>query len=130
MIQYSDDRTQRNDDLIKGLASAARNRRLELYEWVQREITQLLSWAQVHEPKAEGIIRDQLQQAIIELRKINHRELPEAVSETDDRIRDTANGGFEDLYDACTQLAEACRPLERILRDVEQLGGSLIEHFD
>ena len=55
---YDRSSEERDDTLIKGLCSAARNTRLELREWIEGEVRDLIQVAEMYEPLSEGVIKE------------------------------------------------------------------------
>ena len=118
---FHDLQMERDDDLIKGLCAAARSTRTELREWVQRELNACIYEAGLQEAVAQGVLRDEIEQTVKRLRRINHNDLPQAVRDCDDVADDVSRGGYDNVYEAYDQLQKGCAGLVRIVRELLEI---------
>ena len=119
--------TERDDTLIKGLCQAARTTRMELREWIEAELKDLIIKAELQEPLLQGDLKEKVERTADHLHTISKRDLPEAVRDFDDTIDDVGGGGYEDVYDAYDQLLNGHSKLIRIMRDLLELRSSIGE---
>ncbi len=131
MSDFFDKAAERDDALVKGLSQAARTTRMELREWVEMELKAVLVEAELQEGLLDGEIGHRVHATIERLRVINHRDLPEAITNYDDAMTDVLQGGFADVHDAYDLLQKECPVLVRIVRElldirnfIGELGGT------
>lgn len=113
--------SDRDEDLIKGLCSAARSTRTELRDWIEAELKSSLIEAQMQETLLEGELKNRVQMTVNRLRVINVREFPEAVAGCDGTNDEISNGGYTDVYDAYDQLFKEHAKLVNIVRELLEI---------
>ena len=112
---------ERDNELVIGLCSAARTKRMELREWIEAELKSLLAEAEMQEPLSDGLLQDQIRDTVKRLRLINQNDLPRAVRAFDDVCSDVSSGSYDSVEDAYDQLESGCMKLVQILKELHEI---------
>ena len=118
---YDRSSEERDDTLIKGLCGAARNTRLELREWIEGEVRDLIQLAEIQERLSEGVIQERVSRNARRLRQINQENLRNAVEHFDETIDEVSHGGYTDMSDAYEKLHRGCIDLVEIMKELQQI---------
>lgn len=122
MIDNYPDRAEERDGIfVRQVVANTRNTRSEFREWIQQELIDLVTLAQLAESTADGVIKDGIREDIDRLKEINLNGLRRAVKALDEEIERVSEGSYDDVLDAYHYLQDATSRLERFMRQILEI---------